>query len=309
MSSQDREKEFFAGKLFLSPGISEDTPIYRFVPWKYLEYLLVNQRLTMVRPERWQDPFELINVPVQIRVSDATGATISQVMEGSDLQVFSQCWTTVNMGDTMLRAYSDLSGEPDNSVVFDPSLHKNEAVQISTTVGKLRDALAFGLRNLPSFQRLYISKVRYLSEDDIADEISGTYAHGPDTGKDPDCVASLLSKKRIAYQAEQEVRPMVFMDSSARNLDLLTLEFNSKLSLDSVVIDPRLTGGRTDHGANAYSNREALLKSWGYAGKIEHSDLYSYGPIYDAVLDLDAPDCKISDVSKARWRDFLEKRR
>lgn len=309
MSFQDHEKEFFAGKLCLSQGLSEDMPIYRFVPWKYLEDLLVNQRLTMVRPERWQDPFELINVPVQVRVSDATGAATSQVLECSDSQVFSQCWTTVNMDDTMLRAYSDLSGEPDNSILFDPTRHENEAVQISTTVGKLRDALAFGLRKLPSFQRLYISEVKYLSEDEIAEEVIGTYAHGPDTGKDPTCVASLLSKKRKAYQAEREVRPMVFLDSSERNLDLLRLEFNSKMSLDSVVIDPRLKGGRTDHGTNAYSNREALLESWGYAGKIEHSDLYSYGPIYEAALNLDAPDCNLSDASKARWRALLEKRR
>ncbi|CAG9243819.1 hypothetical protein [Paraburkholderia caribensis] len=292
------------------PQLDFDTPIYRFVPWRWLEDLLVDGNLTLVRPESWDDPYELIHHPIQVRVTDKHGTQAQKVLDGSDFQVFSQSWTTKSMADTMLRAYSRLTAKnPENDtehLAFTPTHHATEAIQISTTIGKLQAALRVGLENTAPFEFLYMIKVAYMPEEDLAQRVVSTYAHGPDTGKDPDCVASLLSVKRDAYEAENEVRPIVLLNDAAKDLSLLKIKIKPQFLIDSISIDPRI-GSHKIAGSHIhdYGQRYALLEKWGFASKVKKSHLYSVSPFFDALLDLDAPDCNLSEQSKARWRAFL----
>lgn len=294
-------------RLFTEPDLDFNTPIYRFVPWRWLRDLLIDGNLTLVRPENWDDPYELIHRPVQVRIVDGSGARAQKVLDASGFEVFSQSWTTKNMADTMLRAYSKLSREEDGIEPFDPASHANEAVQISTTVGKLHDTIAHGLQHSSWFERLYVGRVKYLSEDALANRVVATYAHGPDVGKDPACVASLLLVKRDAYEAEQEIRPIVLLNEAGRDLTVLKVKIDPQVLIDSITIDPRVRSREVSGlGMRAYQDRFALLREWGFATKICESHLYSASPMFEAILELDSPKCALSRESKARWRIFLE---
>lgn len=295
---------------FHDPQLDLDTPIYRFIPWRWAEDLLVDGNLTLVRPESWEDPFELINRPIQVRVSDKHGKRAQKVLDGNEFQVFSQSWTTKCMADTMLRAYSRLTpkGEENGApeLVFKTALHPTEAIQISTTIGKLHAAIDIGLRQNAAYEFLYMTKVAYMSDEALAERVVSTYAHGPDTGKDPACVVSLLSVKRNAYEAENEVRPILLLNEDAKSLRICKIKTLPQYLIDSISIDPRI-GCKKIGGSNIndYNQRLELLGKWGYASKIKQSSLYSRAPIFDALLDLDSPDCNLSSLSKERWRAFL----
>jgi hypothetical protein len=157
------------------PQFELDTPIYRFVPWRWVEDLLVDGNLTLIRPENWDDPFELIHHPIQVRVSDKNGARAQEVLDGNNFQVFSQSWTTKCMADTMLRAYSRLTAKgPENdtnSLPFTPTRHATEAIQVSTTIGKLQAALQVGMQDCAAFEYLFMTKVAYLSERELAERV------------------------------------------------------------------------------------------------------------------------------------------
>jgi hypothetical protein len=298
-------------RCFHDPRLALDTPIYRFLPWRWAKDFLVDGNLALVRPENWDDPFELINHPFRIQVSDRHGRKAQRELMGSDFQVFSQSWTTANMADTMLRAYSKLtpgtSDDRTQQTPFAPEFHENEAIQISTTIGKLLAAIDSSMQDNSAFEYLYMVKVAYMSETALAERVVSTYAHGPDTGEDPACVASLLSVKRDAYIAENEVRPIVMLNDLAKNYTILKIKIDPQHFIDSISIDPRIGSHRiAGTHISDYTQRHEFLENWGFGSKIKRSSLYSRSPIFDAILDLDAPDCKLSDSSKERWRKFLE---
>ncbi|MNK99833.1 hypothetical protein D3C87_1202490 [compost metagenome] len=298
-------------RIFHHPGLDLNSPIYRFVSWRWVEDLLIGKNLTLVRPESWDDPFEMINRPIQVRVTDKNQGYSSKVLDQHNFEVFSQSWTTKDMADTMLRAYSKLastaaafSAPP---LEFEPEQHALEAIQISTTIGKLLGALEYGLENLAEFESAYITQVDYMSEEELANRVVSTYANGPDTGKDPACVVSLLSIKRDNYEAENEVRPIVLLNERAKELDYLRVKTDPEILIDSITIDPRISSFKVKaSGPNDYVQRIELLKKWGFASKIRQSHLYAVSPIFESVLDLDSPDLNLSAEAKARWRELHE---
>ncbi|MNV71565.1 hypothetical protein D3C71_1645920 [compost metagenome] len=146
-----------------------------------------------------------------------------------------------------------------------------------------------------------------MSEEELANRVVSTYANGPDTGKDPACVVSLLSIKRDNYEAENEVRPIVLLNERAKELDYLRVKTDPEILIDSITIDPRISSFKVKaSGPNDYVQRIELLKKWGFASKIRQSHLYAVSPIFESVLDLDSPDLNLSAEAKARWREFHE---
>lgn len=290
----------------MTTGLDRDTPIYRFVPWRWIRDLLVDENLALVRPENWDDPYELINRPIQVDVIDGRGARARKILDGSNFEVFSMSWTTKDMADTMLRAYSKLSPAKGEVDIFDLAAHANEAVQISTTVGKLHDAIAHSLKNTPSFERLYLSKVEYVSDSLLSRRVGGIYANGPDFGKTSDCVASLLSLKRDAYEAEQEIRPIVLLNDAAKDVSVLKVKINPRELIDSISIDPRLRSSKVSgFQMQAYHNRLVVIRDWGFGSKIRESHLYSASPMFESILEIDSPNVYLDEDAKARWRAFL----
>lgn len=295
-----------ADRFYTQDGLDRDTPIYRFMSWQWVRDLLEKGKLVLVRPESWEDPYELIDRPVQIRVRRGDAST-SRILPGSRFEIFSQSWTTRNMADTMLRAYSRLSPADDDGTTFDPVVHKAESVQISTTVGKLHDALRRALEGVPGFERLYLTRVTYHADDALIDHVGGLVANGPNSMKDPHTIATMLSLKRDAYFAENEIRPIVLFDDSARGLERLTVSIDAEDTIDSICIDPRV-GNHSVSGfpMHAHQNRRAFLADCGFELKIVDSHLYTASPLIDLTIDLDSAENKLSDDSRMVWSDYFQ---
>ncbi len=293
-------------RFFTETGLDPSTPLYRFMSWEWVRDLLVDGKLVLVRPDSWQDPYELIDRPVQVRIRGG-GQAKTQMLETSRFEVFSQSWTTKPMADTMLRAYSKLSPEHDDGETFDPLVHKAEAVQISTTVGKLTSALARAVRDVQGFEKQYIARVKYHPEAELFSRVAGLVANGPNSLNDPSTIATMLSLKRDSYHAECEIRPIVLFDNTAHDWPRLTLTIDAKDVIDSVSIDPRVQSHRVGgFRMHAHHNRRAFLAECGFESKIVDSHLYAASPMFDFTIDLDAPDCKFSDASRLSWHEFLQ---
>lgn len=295
--------------LFIDKNLDRNTPIYRFVPWRWASDLFVDQNLTLVRPERWEDPYEMVNVPIQIRVGDQSDSWAPKIFDGSSFEVFSQCWTSINMADTMLRAYSKLSLTDSGDDSFDIKSHADESIQISTTVGKLIDAIDQGMRGTNSFKGAYVARVQYKSDEELASYVISMYANGgPEANKDPSRVASLLFVKRTAYQAESEIRPVVLLDEAAGHQPVWKLKVDPHALIDSITIDPRVTLRKASgNPMRDYQNRASILEQWGFADKIVKSHMYSVSPMYECpTIDLDSPNCMLSNEAISLWRTFLD---
>ncbi|NTX27048.1 hypothetical protein HT746_07865 [Burkholderia pyrrocinia] len=294
--------------LFVEKDLDRNTPIYRFVPWRWASDLFVDQNLTLVRPERWEDPYEMVNIPIQLRIGDRTGSWAPKIFDGSSFEVFSQCWTSISMTDTMLRAYSKLSPTDGGDDSFDIKSHADESIQISTTVGKLLDAIDQGMQGTNSFKGVYVARVKYKSDEELASHAISTYANGgPEANKNPSCVASLLFVKRMAYRAENEIRPVVLLDEAAGHQPVWKLKVDPHALIDSITIDPRVTLRKANgNPMRDYQNRASILEQWGFADKIVQSHMYSASPMYECpTIDLDSPDCTLPNETKSLWRTFL----
>ena len=94
--------------------------------------------LTLVSPEKWQDPYE--------KALQKHYETNGVLQNGG--KVFGLCWSTESRSDALWRIYSP----------------NQLGIQVSTTVGKLSSALDFGLglEVLPT--RTFIGRVSYLPE-------------------------------------------------------------------------------------------------------------------------------------------------
>lgn len=296
-------------RVFVEKNLDPDTPIYRFVPWRWASDLFVDQNLTLVRPENWEDPYEMIDTPIVLRVRDGSGSWAQKIFDGSSFEIFSQSWTKVGMADTMLRAYSKLSLAGDDGSLFEIESHPDEAIQISTTVGKLRDAIDQSMRGSASFKGLYLANVKYVPQEDLASHAVSTYLNGgPESNKNPASVAWLLFFKRTAYEAEKEIRPVVLLEGTTSRSPVCKLKVNPHDLIDSITIDPRVSLRKTNGNPTIdYQNRVAVLKKWGFSSKIVQSHMYSVSPMFESpAIDLDSLDDRFPADTISLWRTFLE---
>lgn len=294
-------------RTFYPTGLDLDTRIYRFMPWRWVRDLLVEGNFALVRPESWQDPYELVNRPAKLHFSDGNSYRGAGMIPESNLEVFSQSWTTRDMADTMLRAYSTLTPDNDDGVTFDPEAHAGEAVQISTTIRKLNAVVSQGARQLSGFVRQYVADVQYLPDQEIVGHVAELIkSHGPAALNDPDVVATMLRLKRDAYHAELEVRPIMIFDSTARQWPLAKWKIDPHELIETISIDPRVrnhkVGGFQLHSAH---NRETFLGKCGFGSKVVESRLYSGSPVFELTMSLD----QSASAEWEAWLPFMEKNR
>ncbi|MFC4296867.1 hypothetical protein ACFO0J_02275 [Castellaniella hirudinis] len=298
----------------LDDSLSPDTPIYRYVTWRWAESLLVKGNLVLVRPEMWEDPYELANRPVQIIFSSNDSAYDQKIIDGSGFNIFSQSWTTKKINDTMLRAYSSIcltqEHPQEKSHNFPRPKDQNEAILISTTVGKLMDALSNGLRDINGKNFSFIKKIKYLPETKINSHVYDLlYRHLPIPGSAPRIAATLLSFKRDAFAAEHEVRPIVLQENTRETANLLNIKIEPHKFIDSIIIDPRVEHFKIQGSSlQAYNERHELLSSWGFEEKIRQSGLYCWPPVFSIHIDTEDKNNGLSRNQRIAWNTFLSKK-
>jgi len=123
-----------------------DKPVYRIMPvYRLLEGLESKQQV-LVKPYKWDDPFENMLLSSDVKLSSGESGTMPELRDS----VYGQCWTLHKETDAMWRIYSN----------------DNNGVKIKSTPRKLLDALKVSDLRFSDIQ-CFIGKVCYLNQKDL----------------------------------------------------------------------------------------------------------------------------------------------
>jgi hypothetical protein len=228
------------------PGINPDSPIYRIFSIERLLELFATCKLTLVKPDMWDDPYE--NFILKSRVLFENGEEASL---GYSNSIFGQCWSLNEETDAMWRIYSPL---------------KN-GVKVRSTSRKLREALAREA-SLPEIS-VFVGRVKYKSKKFLLRmtkdrarmnrKIFSTNGEGQ---------AETLLFKREGFRHEGEVR-LIYFDNT--NVETNNKIFNFNIDpfelIDEIKLDPRMNLDLT----NIYIKH---FKELGFKGEISRSGFY-----------------------------------
>lgn len=218
-----------------------DKVIFRvFSVARFLE-LLDTKSNSLVRPKKWDDPFE--NLILKGIAKTNTGQTAKW---GFKDDLFGQCWSLEVESDALWRIYSP----------------QKDGVKVKTTVKKLYDSLhsvSGTYRDISCF----IGKVAYPVKKSLQQWLT--------TVNPLDCsgrgVAETLYVKRAAFRYEKEVRLVYFDQSKQPKGDVHIYSITPNSVFEECVLDPRMDARVVD----AYKD---AIKKRGFAGRVIQSGLY-----------------------------------
>lgn len=229
-----------------------DKNIYRVFSFDRLKEIFDTNKVTLVKPKLWDDPFENF-------ILNSTGI----LPDGREFQIgfrdsfYGQCWSLTKESDAMWRIYS-----PDKN-----------GVKVKTTIRKLFTPLfrAGGehrkingnIYNLSSF----VGRVKYQGTKKLIkmlndkERMSNKIFDQSGWGQ-----ASSFYFKRWAFRHENEVRIM-FNKHEEHNDNLFKFEVNPSELIDEIVFDPRMN-------IDEYEQKKSEIRSRCYQKNIIQSGLY-----------------------------------
>ena len=201
--------------------------------------------MTLVRPEKWDDPFENYIIDPDVRFADGSFIRLvyRQVIHGS-------CWTKKSVSDAMWRIYS-----PDKI-----------SVRIKSTPEKIGQALENGLKKNKE-SSWHIGKVQYISQKQV--EVKALdFANRFFKSKQDKTAAEALLIKRTSFSHEKEVRVIVVDRNAKSKNGILKIKVDPHQIIDSVLVDSRAS----EEWFDVYSHY--LKNVIGFKGHISKSALY-----------------------------------
>ncbi|HLQ25723.1 MAG TPA: DUF2971 domain-containing protein [Acidiferrobacterales bacterium] len=223
--------------------------VYRIISVDQLFELFEKKQNVLVKPKKWEDPFENFILRSKVKLSTGDVATL-----GVRDQFFGQCWTLHSASDAMWRIYS-------------PNAN---AVRIRSTVRKLADSLIHACGAL-SYVEAFIGKVKYLPNKRLIE-----YANNAFNGATipySKMFAQTLLVKRPAFKHEREVRLLLCLqDESLIENDLYAYAVDAHTLIDQIMIDPRLP----EKDANLL--RDKIIAKTTFKGPVKRSLLYAAPP-------------------------------
>ena len=217
----------------------KDLPIYRVMPMKRLVDLLSSHKLVLLKPSKWEDPFEN-----QLLSSDIFIDNDKAAVEAKN-SVYGQCWTLNEESDAMWRIYS----------------HDKDGVRIKTTPRKLLEALKKTAK-YPDIT-CFIGKVKYLPIKELGNELREIdLFESSGSG-----IANSLLYKRLEFLHENEVRLIYIGEDGKCNSDLYPFEIDPLELIEEITFDPRASENEIDQHTQT-------IRSKGYTGVVNISELY-----------------------------------
>ncbi len=226
--------------------------IYRVFSFDRLKEIFDHNQITLVKPKKWDDPFENF-------ILNSTGV----LPDGREFQIgfrdsfYGQCWSLTKESDAMWRIYSP----------------NKDGVKVKTTIRKLFTPLfkAGGINqkmngnfyNLSSF----VGKVKYQGTKQLItmlkdkERMSNKIFDQSGWGQ-----ASSFYFKRWAFRHEHEVRIM-YNKHDGHIDDLFQFDINPFELIDEIVFDPRMK-------QEDYEKNKSEIESWGFKNNITQSGLY-----------------------------------
>lgn len=229
-----------------------DTFVYRIIPTDRLFRLFASRQNVLVKPKRWEDPFENFILQARVQLPDGARATF-----GFRDHFYGQCWTLQSASDAMWRIYSANS----------------EAVRVRSTVRKLAESLWQCCGEWAPHEA-FIGKVQYLTTNKLK-KVADGFLRSEGGLLSMRLFATTLLVKRPAFRHEREVR-LIFTphEKHKASSDLFSYPIDPNELIDQIMIDPR----KAKQDANALK-REIRSKT-GFAGPIKRSLLYAPPPTW-----------------------------
>lgn len=226
----------------------EDTPLYRIFSWTRLLETFCKNKLALVRPSKWDDPFENYFLKKTEAIQDNDNKR--KFYSAHKNSLYGQCWSLHGETDAMWRIYS-----PDKN-----------GVKVKTTIGKLLEELQIHT-SLKKF--CFIGKVEYFKEEIILDRFDEYKNLFNEPEKDFINLAKSLLLKRVEFNHEREVRLIHYHTWINGANDVISFEVDPILLFDEIVFDPRMSDLE-------YEEHKYFLQSkFNYERPIKKSQLYT----------------------------------
>ena len=204
-----------------------DTPLYRIMPLSRFEEMIERNQNTLVKPSLWSDPYESITKHCKVEINN-----LDYPLDASHW--FGQSWSLCKESALMWQAYA-------------PQIKKDDKDNIRYVKIMVRSFnLIKNLQNEDRLQIAILDKLRYFSEtendfESKIHEVIGSHGWPQNFLKHGKSFIELfplftLLTKRDVFKHEEELRLLVFDDSTSKNLLKYTFEANDLV--EEVVLDP-----------------------------------------------------------------------
>jgi hypothetical protein len=222
-----------------------DKPVYRIMPIHRVLQVLKTNTLTLVKPKKWDDPFENALLASAFITPDGERTTFA-----AKDSVYGQCWTWHRDTDAIWRIYS----------------YQKDGVRLASTPRKLLNAL---MASDPQFGvvRCFAGQVIYQTKNNLLKslgEINLLKSNGSG-------VAEALLYKRREFAHEREVRLIYSGPDGASASDIYSFHVEPETVFDRLTFDPRMD----KELVGAY---KLAIKVIGFKNPITQSTLYRPPP-------------------------------
>jgi hypothetical protein len=175
--------------------------IYRIVRVPRLLELFNKKQNVLVRPNKWDDPFENFILRSQ--------------------QVYGQCWTRQRASDAMWRIYS----------------RDSKAVRIRSTVRRLAESLHQTRGKWANFE-VFIGRVQYLQKRKLM--VFALNVVQKTTASPAAMLAKTLLVKRPAFKHEREIRLLFVPHGRDASKQKFRYHIDPDVLIDQIMLDPRM---------------------------------------------------------------------
>ena len=214
--------------------------VYRIMSLERLFQMFEESANYLVRPNRWEDPFENFISHLQGRLPDGELVEFAQRYD-----FYGQCWTLVGGTDAMWRIYS----------------RNTRSARIKVRLKDLFQHLSAYARGAP-----FIGRVKYLHSEELLPWTRRVVR----ATKRPslELLAKTFLVKRAAFSHENEVR-LLYCSATGETGKLYQHPLDCHRVVSEIMLDPRLTK------AEAQVITEEVRVRTRYQGAIVQSDLYA----------------------------------
>ena len=242
--------------IYGNPSWNWDTPIYRVYSIERIIELYETRKNTLVKPKKWDDPFENVLSRVKLR-SKKENAVLS--FQDIHSHYYGQCWTyNAKESDALWRIYSPTK----------------IGVRVKSTLNKLFSEF-YRQDDAFKYSKYWIGNVIYQTEKEIIDrfkKVSITEFIDPQGAS----LVETLFIKRVEFEHEIEVR-VVFNDvEKTISGDAFSYSIDPNYLIEEILFDPRFE----DH---YYGCSTKHLQQLGCVAQISKSSLYQIPEIIGLV--------------------------
>jgi hypothetical protein len=222
-----------------------DTPIYRVLPLHRFKDMIINKTTGLVRPSKWDDPFENFVLKCNVQTPDGLAS-----LKPFHDRWYGQCWTMHRDSDAMWRIYSK----------------EKDGVRVSTTIRKLFQAICDTSDQFVKL-KFFIGQVQYHERSEIEEFLRNISFSDLAFGGQNNKFASTLCIKRPEFEHEKELRVLIHDADQSTTGDVLIIRFEYDAALDDAVFDPRLSDAE-------FQKLKKEVEGLGCSLPISQSDLY-----------------------------------